>query len=146
MNKQAIRDAMRGITAGVGRRKGGGGGGNSAARLAALIEKLRSGGRATKAGKIVSFNAPVTARMAAQVIALGGTVPAEVAARYSYAGAAPAIRALAVAMDVDPEALLAALCPAQPEVEEEQPEEQQPEEQQPVASVAPIRQQGGRRR
>lgn len=138
MDKQAIRDAMKGITAGVGRRKGGGG--NSAARLAALMVALREGKRTTAKGRTVVYNAPQTARMAAQVIALGGTVPAEVASRYAYAGAASAVRALAVAMDVDPEALLAALCPAQPAVEEE------PEEEQPVAPVAPIRQQGGRRR
>lgn len=140
MDKQAIQAAMKAITTGVGRKSGGGGGGNSDKRREALVERLRVGTRTTGKGKVVAFNAAQTARMAASLIKIGGTVPPEVAARYSFVNAAPAVRALATAMGVDGDALLAALTPA-PQGEIPVGDEQETEHEEPVRLVG-----GGARR
>lgn len=111
MDQAQIREGLRAITAGVGRRKAGGG------VRGAQVEKLRErltaalteGKRATGKGAGSVYNAASTAKMAARLIGVGGTVPDGVADRFAFGACVPGLRALAAGMGVDAEALIAAL-------------------------------------
>jgi hypothetical protein len=118
MDKAKLKAAMKAVTAGLGRKPGGGGVSSATADKlrVRLAEALTAGTRTTKAGKVVAYNAPNTVRMAARLLAVGGTVPEVVRTRFGFALAIPALREMAEVLGCDADALVLALvAPAEPE-------------------------------
>jgi hypothetical protein len=111
MDQVQIREAMRAITTSVGRKKAGGGvRGVQVEKLRErLVAALLAGERTTGKGAGNVYNAATTVKMAARLLAVGGTVPECVAARFSFGACIPGLRAMAAGMGVDADALIGAL-------------------------------------